>query len=236
MKVVVSQPMYFPWVGLLEQVRFANVFVHYDDVQFARGFFNRVQIKTTNGIHWLTVPTMDCRRGQKINEVKIDNSRDWRKLHRESLRQAYANAPFQKDMLEIVDRVFERHVSTIAEISQFSIMALVDYFELRESMDFFHSSQLSVVGMSSQRLHDITVELGGDVYITGHGAKNYLDHELFEKSGIRVEYIDYKLTPYGQLHGEFTPYVSALDLVANCGKDGKAYICSNSVSWRDFVT
>ena len=50
MKVVISQPMLFPWVGMLEQIMLADVFVHYADVQFSKGSFtNRVQIKDSTG-------------------------------------------------------------------------------------------------------------------------------------------------------------------------------------------
>ena len=43
--LVISQPMYFPRVGMLEQIRLADHFVYYDDVQFSRGgFSNRVQL------------------------------------------------------------------------------------------------------------------------------------------------------------------------------------------------
>ena len=57
MKVVITQPMFFPWAGLLEQLRMADIIVYYDDVQFSKGSFtNRVQIKTPFGKKWLTVP------------------------------------------------------------------------------------------------------------------------------------------------------------------------------------
>ena len=72
MNVVISQSMYFPWIGLFEQVRLSDLFIHYDDVQFTRGFYNRVQIKTRNGIRWLTIPLLDRKTGQNIDEVKID--------------------------------------------------------------------------------------------------------------------------------------------------------------------
>ena len=36
MNVVISQPMLFPWVGMLEQVRLADSYVHYSDVQFSK--------------------------------------------------------------------------------------------------------------------------------------------------------------------------------------------------------
>ena len=63
--VVVSQPMLFPWVGLFEQIRLADVFVHYDDVAFSKGsFFNRVQIKTLEvGSKWFNGPATTFRTG-----------------------------------------------------------------------------------------------------------------------------------------------------------------------------
>ena len=50
--LVVSQPMFLPWVGLFEQVRLADVFIHYDDVQLPQGgnFMSRVQLKTASGV------------------------------------------------------------------------------------------------------------------------------------------------------------------------------------------
>ena len=35
--VVISQPMFLPWVGLFEQARHADVWFHYDDVQLPQG-------------------------------------------------------------------------------------------------------------------------------------------------------------------------------------------------------
>jgi hypothetical protein len=235
MKVVISQSMYFPWVGLLEQVRLADIFIHYDDVQYARGFYNRVQVKTTNGIKWLTVPLRDHHRGQKIDEVLIDERTDWRSQHRDILRQAYLRAPYRGEMLELLDEVFSSQVKTLADLSRESILSLSRYFKLTEFAEFLHSSDMNIPGSSSQRLHNICLAVAADIYVTGHGARNYLDHDLFERSGIRVEYMKYQMRPYPQLHGEFTPYVTGLDLVANCGRDGAHFICSESINWKEFI-
>ncbi|MEW5788393.1 MAG: WbqC family protein [Pseudomonadota bacterium] len=234
-KIVISQSMYFPWVGLLEQVRLADIFVHYDDVQYTRGFFNRVQIKTAHGMKWITVPIRDLHRGQKINEVYIDDRSDWRSQHRDILRQAYVTARFRDEMLALMDRVFEQPATTLADVSKASILVMADYFGLTDGCHFLDSGTLGISGSSSQRLHDIVKTLGGNVYITGHGARNYLDHYLFEKSGIAVQYMDYQYIPYPQLHSEFTPYVTALDLVANRGREGIQVIRSTSIDWRDFA-
>ncbi|MBZ7922817.1 WbqC family protein [Ensifer adhaerens] len=233
--IVISQSMYFPWVGMLEQIKLADVFVHYDDVQFSRGSFtNRVQIKTQSGTRWLTVPLKDLRLGQRIDEVLIDNRTDWRSRHRDILRQAYIKAPFAKDMLELVDGVFAKDASTIADVARNSMLALAAYFNL-DRPKFVSSDALTIGGASSERVYDITAHLEGTAYITGHGARNYLDHGLFNQNGISVQYMNYERTPYPQLHGEFTPYVTALDLVANCGTKGAEVVHSGTVDWREFT-
>ena len=55
--VVISQPMYFPWVGMLEQMRLADVFIYLDDAQFSKHTWQqRNRIKINDSLAWLTVP------------------------------------------------------------------------------------------------------------------------------------------------------------------------------------
>lgn len=230
--VVVSQSMYFPWCGLLEQVRMADVFVHYDDVQYARGFFSRVQVKTEHGIKWLSVPLRDQHRGQTIDECRIDHSTDWRRKHRDVLRQAYRDAPFLTEMLAVVDRVFATDHDSLGALGRGTIRALADAFALPPP-EFLHAADLGVGGSSSQRLRDITAALDGTVYLTGHGALNYLDHSIFEKFNIEVRYMDYAVGPWPQGHGEFTPFVTALDALAHLGPAGATALHSTTLHWSD---
>ncbi|KRE88866.1 hypothetical protein ASG87_07910 [Frateuria sp. Soil773] len=235
MRVVISQSMYFPWVGLLEQVKLADVFVHYDDVQFTRGFYNRVQIRSENGTRWLTVPTKKHPRETHIDHVLVDDSQDWREQHRNALVQCYRLSPYLEDMLAVFDDAHSRHAANLGDVSRESIMALARYFGLSENRSFTRSASLDAPGRSSERLLAICRKLGATAYVTGHGARNYLDHELFETWGIEVRYMNYQKLPYPQPYDHFTPFVSGLDLIANCGRSGAKYICSGTVSWKDFI-
>ncbi len=235
MNIVISQSMLFPWVGLLEQVRLADVFVHYDDVQFSKGsFVNRVQVKTPQGMRWMAVPLVDLHLGQKINEVQVPPSKEWRDAHLALLESSLANAPFRRDALGLVEAVYAADYANIGALARASLMALVEYFGLDAHCRFIDVESLDIPGSSSDRVLSVVKCLEGDKYITGHGARRYLDHELFERSGVAVEYMTYNCTPYPQAHGDFTPYVSALDLVANCGKLGLESINSGTTDWRSF--
>lgn len=236
MNIVISQPMLFPWVGMLEQVRLADVFVYYSDVQFSKGsFVNRVQIKTAVGSKWMTVPLRDLKLGQRIDQVLIDDRKDWRRSHRDVLASAYADAPYKDDMLKIVESVYQLPCKTVDQLSEASIASLCDYFGIAPNTRFLQSRDLQIDGSSSERVLEIVSKLKGTAYITGLGARNYLQHELFETTGINVRYMNYRMTPYRQLHGEFTPYVSALDLVANLGGAGADYINSSTIDWKEMI-
>jgi hypothetical protein len=235
MIVVVSQPMYFPWVGLLEQMMLSQLFVYYDDVQFTRGFYNRVEIKTDHGEKWMTIPLHGFHRGQLLNEVRLDDRQDWRNQHRSLLMHAHQEAPYRDEMIDLFDRAVSMPADSLADIARASTMVLAEYFGLDRGRQFVSSSTLGISGHSSQRLLDICVRFGGSEYVTGHGARNYLDHALFERHGISVNYMDYLCKPYPQAHPPFTPYVSALDLVANCGRGGLQYICSGTRTWKEFL-
>lgn len=234
--VVISQPMYFPWVGLLEQMRHADVFVHLDDAQFSKGsFFNRVKIKTAEGTPWLTVPLAETKLGQSLNETQLAKH-NWRRKQLVTLRQAYSAAPHVEETLGLVESVFEIEHESLGALSAASVEALAEFFDIAPA-EVQWSSAMAIEGTGSARVLAICEALGAERYVTGHGAREYLDHESFEAAGVRVEYLDYEKREYPQLHGAFTPFVSALDLAANCGRTNamREVIASGTVYWKDFA-
>ncbi len=236
METVISQSMLFPWVGMLEQIRLANTFVHYDDLQFSKcSFTNRVQVKTANGVRWMTVPLNSFKLGQAINEVTIKSVVSWKDRHLELLKQSFAGAPHSNDAISIAEGVYSQEYSDLGALARRSMLALAEYYGLLEDTKFVDIIDLKISGSGSQRVFDVVTAVGGSGYLTGHGARNYLDHTQFENGGIRVSYIDYLCLPYPQLHGRFTPYVSGLDLVANCGLNGIEFICSRPKHWKEYL-
>lgn len=234
MNIVISQPMFFPWVGFFEQIRLADRFVHYDDVQMPQGrsFMSRVQIKTLDGTKWLTVPIKRAGK-QLIKDVEIDHSRKWKRSHIGILKQSYKNTKHGSCVMSLVDGVYNYNTDSLAEFCISGIEHVSEYLGIE--CEFSRSSNYGFTSISSDKLIDIVELLNGDVYITGHGAKNYLDHEKFESNNIDVEYMKYEYAKYKQMNGDFTPYVSILDLIANMGVNASKYIVSGTTNWKEFI-
>ncbi len=228
--------MYFPWIGLFEQIRLADVYVHYDDVPFSKGsFVNRVRVKTPAGTSWLTIPLHRRKLGDRINMLMADESQQWRRRHLDQLREAYRIAPYRDDMLDLVTSVLSCRYEHLAELLIAGMENVCRYFGLQHGKRFARSSTLGVSGRSTERVLSVVRQLEGDIYVTGHGARHYLDHEAFQTAGVSVQYMNYQRRPHRQLHGEFDPHMSVLDLIANLGPYGTEFICSSTLSWRSFL-
>jgi len=227
--VAISQPMYFPWPGFMEMMKISDVFVWLDDAQFSKGSFtNRVQLMTASGRKWMTVPLEGKGAFREIRALRPANDH-WREAHRGLLSRALSEAPCQNDALAVYDAVMEQ-----SGLWQVLIASAEEQARVLDAMPETRllASQMDVPGASWQRVIDIVLQVGGTHYVSGAGGARYLDHSAFERAGIHVSYMEYNPAPWPQAHGEFTPFVTSLDLIASCGKTAARHLRPNTVSWR----
>ncbi len=93
-KVAILQSNYIPWKGYFDMIAAVDEFILYDDMQYTRrDWRNRNQIKTPQGVQWLTVPVkVKGKYDQTIRETEIDGA-DWAEAHWKSIAQNYRKAP-----------------------------------------------------------------------------------------------------------------------------------------------
>src|SRR5690349_23337312 len=121
MNCVITQPNYIPWRGYFHQIRKADVFVFYDDVQYdRRGWRNRNRVKTSNGPRWLTIPVMNKGvqiNGTAINQIQIDWTQNWVRKHWTTIEQSYSKAPFFSDYASALKDAYYRHDEFLADFT-----------------------------------------------------------------------------------------------------------------------
>jgi hypothetical protein len=216
--LVVLQPGYLPWLGYFDLLKKADLFVHYDDVQFDKhGWRNRNRVKGPKGVVWLTVPVLHSgRSGQSILDVEIDNRRNWRRKHLVTIGQFYARAPLIEALLPRLQEILERPWRRLVELD----LALIDWLaaELTITTPRYRASELGISSDDrNRRLLDLCRHFGASRYLSGNAARDYLELDRFTAAGVEVTWHDYVHPTYTQLHGEFVPYLSVLDLILNEG-------------------
>jgi len=228
--VAVSQPMYFPWPGFMEMMKLADVFVWLDDVQFSKGSFtNRIQVKIASGRKWMTVPLDGKGAFQDIRALKTPHD-SWKGAHRSLLRNALKGQPHLNAALAVFDRAVE--AGTVCDVLIASAEEQAHALEALPPVRK-RTSAMRIGGGSWRRLIDLVREVGGTHYISGAGGAGYIDHAAFEREGLQVSYMNYNPAPWAQGHGEFTPYVTSLDLIAAAGEEAGEHLRPNLTPWRE---
>ena len=218
MIVSIHQPQYLPWLGYFDKIARSEVFVFLDNVQFKKNEWqNRNKIKTSDGWQWLSVPVIH-RFTQKISEVEINNTVQWGRKHLNALVTHYSKAPFFKDYIDFFDQTYEQEWIYLADINIHVVKYLVEALGMTDKK-LVLASDLETREGSTERLIDICQKMGGDIYLSGKDGAKYMDVDLFKQEGIQVLFQNYEHPRYGQLYGDFEPFLSVIDLLFNCGPD-----------------
>ena len=216
---VIHQPDFMPYLGFFDRLLSADVFVLLDNAQYvnatSRSWTNRDKIKTPQGERWITISVKSAPRDTAINQIELSDTVDWRGGHLNLLRQNYRKAAFYGEIFPLVQALYARPCTRLADFNRASIEFLLDLFDIK--VEIVLASTLAAGGRSNELLVEILKEIGADRYLSGVGASAYFRPEPFEAAGIEVTWQDFAHPAYPQLHGDFIPYLSSIDLLFNCG-------------------
>jgi hypothetical protein len=217
MLVAIHQPQYLPWLGYLDKIDRADIFVILDNVQFKKNEWqNRNRIRTPQGWQWLTVPVLH-RFGQRIAEVQINPAEDWAAKHLRALEMHYARAPHREPYLQGLRALYGRRWDSLAGLNLAVIRWLMEAFGIATPLRL--ASAMTLREEPTDRLIDICRAVGGTRYLAGAGADGYMDVARFEASGITLERQAFRHPVYRQCYEPFVPGLSAIDFLFACGDD-----------------
>lgn len=212
---VIHQPDFLPYLGFFHRLLYADLFIILDDVQFLRrGWHHRDKIKTFSGDNWLTVGVKKSSQDSKINEIVL-NDNNWKKEHLIMFEQYYKKTEFYEQIMPFLNELYSKEYKKMIDFNLASIYMLLKLFDINIKIEF--SSTYDISSKSNALLVDLLVSTKSSRYLSGIGAKEYFQKDIFEKAHIEVLWQDFDHPKYQQINGEFIPYLSSIDLLFNCG-------------------
>jgi WbqC-like protein len=235
-RVAIVQSNYIPWKGYFDLIAAVDEFVLYDEVQYTRrDWRNRNLIKTPAGPLWLTIPVaVKGRYLAPIRDIEVSDPA-WNVRHWRTLVANYARARGFRDTAPLLEGLYLGCTEgSLSAINRRFLEAIRDFLgiatPLRWSWEYPGAAAAAPAdggrdAARSDRLADICVGAGADVYVSGPAARAYLQPELLARRGIAVEFFDYSGHPeYEQLHPPFDHHVSIVDLLLNTGGEARRYL------------
>jgi len=216
-RVCIHQPDFLPYLGFFHRLLYTDLFIVLDDVQFLRrGWHHRDKIKTISGEKWLTLSIKKGDYHQNINQVTLSQDRDtWIDKHLNFLKGAYKDAPYFDNYFPQIRDIYLNCFDKLIDINMGFLYFFFKLFDLKVNILF--SSTLNAEGCSNLKLINLIKAVKGTYYLSGLGARSYLEEQMFKDEGISVEWQEFKHPVYPQLHDEFIPNLSCIDMLFNCG-------------------
>jgi hypothetical protein len=221
--VAIHQPQYLPWLGYVDKVDRCDIFCLLDTVQYKKNEFqNRNRIKTAQGWQWLTVP-VTYRFPQRIKEVAVNQTVDWRRKHFQALKTNYGKAPFFATYIERFAEFYQKSHDLLVEVNFAFIRLLMELLGLEQRLVLASSLPVGTDD-PTLRLVEICQAVGGDTYLSGRDGAKYLDEAIFRNQNIQVLFQDFIHPEYPQCYHPFEPNLSIVDLLFNCGPESLTMI------------
>ena len=216
MKITMHQPNFCPYPGFFQKFLSSDVFVVMDDVQMEFDITNRNKVINRDG-NWerIIVPIKKHQKFLPILEVAIDNEKDWKTTIWNQIL-VYNNHKFFNVYGNFLDEIFHKNWDSLFELNFTIIKKIIQWLNCK--VEIIRESELNIKNTSTHRLVDVCNTLGADTYLSGPGARNYIEENLFLKNKINLEFQEYSSIKYTQLVSKtFIPNLSILDSLFNVG-------------------
>jgi hypothetical protein len=223
MILAAHQPSFLPWLGYLDKMARADVFVVMDDLQYeAQNFQNRNRVKLPGGPSWVTVPLLRGSQSDRILDKRIDNGgsarQHWQRRIWLTLEHNYRKTAHFADYAPELHLVFSRQWDRLIDLDLEMLGLARQWLGIDTPLRL--SSELGLRGEKTDRILHMCQRLGATEYLSGRGGSTgYLDVAQLERAGVRALWQEFEHPTYPQRYPElgFVPYLAFLDLLFNCG-------------------
>lgn len=221
MIAAIHQGHYFPWLGYLDKMLKSDKFIILDEVQLeisspmlrnkflehsGKELFLNVDIKSKN--------FMD----KKSNEIEVFNQTKWQRKHKNFFMLNYKKAPYFDEIFPLIEPVFLKQYEYLIDVQLDTISILKNAFNLNTEIILQSDLKVGDEFKNNELLIQLLKKAECDKYLSGNGAKKYMDVSLFNDNGIKVSFQHFSYPNYKQYNTvDFVPNLSSIDILFNLG-------------------
>ena len=212
----IHQPNFFPWLGFFNKINSSDVFIFLLESKRSKNdkYLTRSFILNNDKKTYLSIPL-----GPKqkiIKTLELPDSQKWRINMLNIIHASYSKSHFYECIRGDIERLIMFDCQYFYEFSLNAIYFFLQNLNI-EKICFEDKNFDKEFGEANNRLVNLCKEVNASKYLSGIGAKSYIDEDIFKKSQIDIIYQDYFPRPYKQLSSEFIPGLSIIDVLFNCG-------------------
>lgn len=211
--VSIHQPHYLIWIGLLDKIAKSDTFIVLDDVQYnKRSFQHRTLYSTSEGAKYLSL-SVESKGSQSkaipIKEIKIADQRILL-THYKTLYSRYGKSPGWDLVGERLEKIYNSSWVYMIDLNLELLTLTLDLFSI--SPRILMASELKCNESKGALMYQLVARAQGSAYLSGVGAKDYMDAVSESKRSCPVEFQAFEHPVYQQtVKGEFQAGAAAIE-------------------------
>lgn len=218
--VSIHQPSYFPWFGLLDKINKSDLFIVMDEVQLSdRAFQHRnIFLKNNGDTETLTIGIQKKGyRDKMINELLL-NDQNWTESHLNFFRINYKRHSGFADLMPYLEDFYSKSYLSLIDVLVESLKISMDFFNIKTELIKMSEINYDRQKKKSELIESLVMAVGYKNYLSGVGAKDYMNLDSFTKNGINVLFQDFAHPIYSQSgRKDMIQGLSCLDYLFNYG-------------------
>ena len=220
--IAIMQPYIFPYIGYMNLVQAANIFVFYDDVNFKKsGWVNRNRILLDGSPFTFTVPLESASSFRFISDTHTNNIQRFSIKFKKQVSQSYRNSRYYSRGMDYITETLDCGSDSIGTIAAASVRNFFDILGVSKKYLVSSTDFASTIGLGrAERLIAIITSLGANEYVNAIGGMELYSKDYFKEFGINLHFIKPRLMPYTQQGSNgFHQGLSVIDMMMNLSLD-----------------
>ncbi len=212
MKLGIMQPYFFPYIGYWQLMNAVDTYVIYDDVNYIQqGWINRNKVLVNGKGVFFTLLLDHASSFKKINEITLFDFIRTKKKLLNTIRLAYAKAPFFSEIYPVVEEVFDTEDTNLSHFLIRQIAIISKYLNI--NTNFVISSNLDKNNKltGEDKIIDICKKLKASYYINAIGGRDLYSRKNFEAEGIQLCFLKSDTIFYEQ--NKKLPFIENLSII-----------------------
>ncbi len=218
MVLATHQPYFFPYIGYFSLISAVDNFVFLDTSQFNRRSWmtrNRILKPKLNEFQYIKVGLQYVPFKALISECKLENDQKWKIKLFAQLEHYKKKAPYYEETILFLRQLMINEEDSLADFNVNSTKAVAHLLKIDTRILQFSEIEHIVEKASGGGYWGINISnaLGTDTYINAPDGAAFYPKNDYQRAGIKLGFIQHKLSSYSQRNISFIPGLSIIDVL-----------------------
>lgn len=226
--IAVMQPYFMPYIGYWQLIAAVDRFVVLDDVRFIRrGWIHRNRILVGAAPHLFTLPVCGASQNRLICDLERVVDDVWLRKFQRQLTENYRKAPYFAETIPLLQAMLADPEPNLVRFLLAALRVTCRHLSLETELLSSSGRYANTSLTGQERVLDICRQEGARCYLNPQGGIELYDRDVFQAQGIELCFAVPHNTPYPQQGNAFVPWLSAIDILMNVGRNGMRAMLGN---------